>query len=222
MNAWGTCWFSTNSICFLAKSLFLSCAFQIPFPDPDLMPFCTAHSAGNSCLLLLKHQLIASFLVKFLSQILLLLPNHAVLSSLNTCFGFCIFYLLVLGSIKNRLQDYPDESKKETRENSYYGHIEKFTNILEKLNAIILKLFYVHCTIYSIFARKKTNLLTCLQYSLELLLYLNTWMDFLNSVITKNEAGFWGGAEMGLLYNSRVILGHNFKNYSQMRCKKFK
>lgn len=174
MNAWGTCWFSTNSICFLAKSLFLSCAFQIPFPDPDLMPFCTAHSAGNSCLLLLKHQLIASFLVKFLSQILLLLPNHAVLSSLNTCFGFCIFYLLVLGSIKNRLQDYPDESKKETRENSYYGHIEKFTNILEKLNAIILKLFYVHCTIYSIFARKKNNLLTCLQYSLELLLYLNT------------------------------------------------
>lgn len=52
-------------------------------------------------------------------------------------------------------------------------------------------------------------------------IWILEWI-FLNSVITKNEAGFWGGAEMGLLYNSRVILGHNFKNYSQMRCKKFK
>lgn len=116
---------------FLAKWLFLSCEFQIPFPDPDLMPLCTAHSAGNSCLLLLKHQVISFFLVKFLSQILLLLPNHPVLSSLSTCFGFCIFYLPVLGSVKNRSQDYPDDSKKESRQNSYYGQVEKFTSILE-------------------------------------------------------------------------------------------
>lgn len=89
-----------ESVGFLAKLLFLSCAFQIPFPDPDLMPLCTAHSAGNSCLLLLKHQVISFSLVKFLSQILLLLPNHPVLSSLSTCFGFCIFYLPVLDQSK--------------------------------------------------------------------------------------------------------------------------
>lgn len=143
---------SVQSVGFLAKLLFLSCAFQIPFPDPDLMPLCTAHSAGNSCLLLLKHQVISFSLVKFLSQILLLLPNHPVLSSLSTCFGFCIFYLPVLGSIKNRLQDYPDQSKKESRENSYYGHIEKFTSILEIVKCNYFKIIlYFYIILYILY-----------------------------------------------------------------------
>lgn len=139
------------------------------------MPLCIAHSAGNSCLLLLKHQVISFFLVKFLSQILLLLPNHPVLSSLSTCFGFCIFYLPVLGSVKNRSQDYPDDSKKESRQNSYYGQVEKFTSILEIAKCNYFFIFFLICNIlYSLYLQRKNNVLNCLQYSLERLLYLNT------------------------------------------------
>lgn len=60
LKAWKTFWTRyKESACFLAKWTFLSCAFQLPFPSPDLMPLCSAHYGHNSCLLLLAHQVIS-------------------------------------------------------------------------------------------------------------------------------------------------------------------
>lgn len=108
--------------------------FWFPFPGRDFMLLCTAHFAGNSCSLLLTHEMISCF-VKFLSSNLFLLPNHRVLILSILSLDLCSFYLPILVSIKNRPKDFPDifkNTKIKTKNKSHHSHEVEYHNFPTK------------------------------------------------------------------------------------------